>query len=296
MYSILALQFYWNVLKKSFSKFSKDDIFTHAAALAYYTIFSLPPMLLIILYTVTFFYDEVQVQEAIFTEIAALVGTEGAQQLLQTIEKLQIFRPNWWATVLGIGILTFTSTTVFVTMQSTLNKIFRVEVKPQGFGILKMIRDRILSFTLLIGLGFILLVSLTVNALISAFAKYLETSIGSVSLVFSLLTSIVLPFLIITILFATIFKLLPDVNLKWRDTWFGAILTSVLFNIGKHLISFYIGNSNIVGLYDAAGSVMVIMVWVFYASLIFMFGAVFTYVRMQSFGDQVKPSDYAVKI
>ncbi len=290
-----AAKFYWNVLTDSFSKFGEDDIFTHAAALSYYTIFSLPPMLLIILYTATLFYNEAEVKNVLFSQIGDLVGKEGTQQIITTIENLQIFQPTMWATIMGAGVLIFTSTTVFVTMQNALNKIFRVKPNPEGWGILKMVKDRILSFSLLIGVAFILLVSLAINALIAAFGNYLQQWMGDISIVFTLITSTILPFIIITLLFATIFKLLPDAKLKWRDVWFGAILTSVLFSIGKYLISFYIGNSNVAGLYDAAGSIMVIMVWVFYASLIFMFGAVLTFVRMKKIGDRIKASDFATK-
>lgn len=290
-----GLLFYWNILKESFSKFSEDDVFTHAAALSYYTIFSLPPMLLIILFTTTWFYDETAVKDALFSQIGELVGKDGAQQLLLTIEKLNIFEPTLWATVLGGGILIFTSTTVFVTFQNALNKIFRVKAKPSGWGILKLIKDRTLSFAFLIGVGFVLLVSLAVNAFLESFGKYVEEMTG-VSLLISILTSIVIPFFVITLLFAMMFKYLPDAKLQWKDTWFGAIITSLLFVIGKYLISFYIGNSNVAGLYDAAGSVMVIMVWVFYASLIVMYGAVFTFTYKKVKGEKIKAAEYAVKV
>ena len=289
-------KFYWQVLTKSFQKFSEDDIFTHAAALSYYTIFSLPPMLLIILFTTTWFYDEATVKEALFTQIGELVGRDGAQQLLLTIEKLNIFEPTIWATILGGTILAFTATTVFITMQNALNKIFRVKAKPQGWGILKMVKDRALSFALLIGIAFILLVSLAVNAFLESFGAYLNELVGSVSYVIYFFTSILLPFLVITLLFALMFKFLPDAKLKWKDTWFGATLTSILFVAGKYLISFYIGNSNVAGLYDAAGSIMVIMVWVFYASIIVMYGAVLTFVHTKLQGDRMPAMDYAVKV
>lgn len=288
--------FYLQVVKQSFSKFIEDDIFTHAAALSYYTIFSLPPMLLIILFTTTWFYDEKTVKSALFKQIGDLVGKDGANQLLATIEKINVFEPTIWATIMGVGVLIFTSTTVFVTFQSALNKIFRVRPNPSGFGILKLLRDRTLSFAFLIGVGFILLVSLAVNAFLESFGDYIENIIGSVSIIINILTSIIIPFFVITMLFSMLFKYLPDAKLKWADTWFGATLTSVLFVLGKYLISFYIGNSNIAGLYDAAGSVMVIMVWVFYASLIVMYGAVFTYTYKKMIGDKVMASDYAIKV
>jgi len=290
------LFFYWTVLKRSITKFSEDDVFTHAAALSYYTIFSLPPMLLVILFTTTQFYEEATVKAALFNQIGALVGKEGAQQLLLTIERLNVFEPTIWATILGGAILLFTSTTVFVTLQNTLNKIFQVKPKPEGWGIIKMIKDRVLSFALVVGVGFILLVSLAVNAFVESFGKYLEEITGIVSIAFSFVTTVFLPFVIITLLFAMMFKFLPDARLTWRDTMFGAILTSILFIIGKNLISFYIGNSNVAGIYDAAGSIMVIMVWVFYASLIVMYGAVFTFVHIKTQGETVIASDFAVKV
>ena len=291
-----TLNFFFKIIKGSLTKFSEDDIFTHAAALSYYTIFSLPPMLLIILFTTTWFYDEATVKEALFSQIGQLVGKDGARQLMMTIEKLNVFDSTLWATVLGGTILIFTSTTVFVTMQNALNKIFKVKVKPEGLGVLKLIRDRVLSFALIVGIGFILLVSLAVNAFVESFGKFISESFGGFSFMVNFLSTILLPFSVITLLFAMMFKFLPDAKLKWKDTLFGAVLTSILFVLGKYLISFYIGNSNVAGLYDAAGSIMVIMVWVFYASIIVMYGAVLTYIYTKMQGEKIKATDYAVKI
>ena len=288
--------FYWNVLKKSFTKFSEDDIFTHAAALAYYTIFSLPPMLLIIIFTTTLIYDEATIKEVLFTQIGRLVGKDGAHELLLTIEQLNVFEPTIWATILGGSILVFTSTTVFVTMQNTLNTIFKVKPKPTDWIILKMVKDRVLSFALLMGVAFILLVSLIINTLVEGFGQYLGRLLGHTSFILTFVSTIILPFFVNTVLFAMIFKFLPDAKLQWKNTWFGALLTSFLFVIGRYLISFYISHSSISGLYDAAGSIMVIMVWVFYASIILMFGSVFTYTYMHEKGEKIKAVDYAVKV
>jgi len=290
-----SLGYYWEIFKQSISKFIEDDIFTHAAALSYYTIFSLPPMILIILFTTGLFYDKETIKASLFEQIGSLVGKGGAEQLLFTIEKFNVFEPTLWATALGFGVMAFTSTTVFITMQNALNIIFKVKPTATGYAIIKLVKDRILSFTLLIGVGFILMVSLVVNTLVAEFGKYLEGQFGYASYVLNFMTNILLPFFINTLLFAMIFKFLPDAKLRWKDTWFGAILTSVLFVIGKYLISFYIGTSDVSGLYDAAGSIMVIMVWVFYASLIVMFGSVVTYCRMKINGDRIKASDFAEK-
>lgn len=288
---------YWKIIKNSFARFFEKDVLTQSAALAYYTIFSLPPMLLIILKTATQFYDEADVKQAIFSQIGGLVGREGSLQLMNTIDKLNIFEPTWWATIVGIGVLLFTSTTVFITMQNALNNIYDVRsAKTSGFGILKMLRDRAVSFALLVSIAFILLVSLTVDALLSSLMGNLERWIGEFSAILILLTSIVLPLAIITLLFAMLFKFLPDAKLQWKDTWAGALTTAILFSLGKNLIGYYIGNSTAASLYDAAGSVLVVMLWVYYASAIFLFGATFTYARAEVLGSSVKPEDYAIKV
>lgn len=291
-----ALHFFFLVIKESITKFLEDDLMTQAAALAYYTIFSLPPMILVILYTATRFYDEITVKAAIFGEIENLIGASSAEQLAITIDKLGVYETTSWATFIGIGTLLFTSTTVFVTMQNALNHTFKVKAKPKGMGILKMLKDRVLSFSILMGIAFVLLVSLTINALVSTFSHYLADKIGGLSTTLTALTSIFLPLIIITGLFAMIFKYLPDAKLKWKDTWTGAIFTALCFSIGKYLIGFYIGNSQTANLYDAAGSVMVIMVWVFFASSIFLFGAVFTFVYTKFMSGGIPPAPYAVKV
>jgi len=252
-------------------------------------------MILIILFSTSFFYDVETIKSGLFNQIGDLVGRGGAEQLLVTIEKFNVFEPTIWATALSFSVMIFTSTTVFVTMQNALNKIFKVKPDPSGYAIIKFLKDRLLSFTLLIGVGFILMVSLVINTFIAEFGNYLEGRFGFVVLL-DFMTNIFLPFFISTMLFAMIFKFLPDAQLEWKDTWFGAILTSILFVIGKYLISFYIGASDVSGLYDAAGSIMVIMVWVFYASLIVMFGSVVTYSRMKIREDKIKASSFAVKV
>jgi len=296
MTPLASFIFLLKILKQTVTKFIDDDLMTHAAALAYYTIFSLPPMLLVISFTATQFYEEARVKKAIFGEIEDLIGGKSAQQLADTIDRLGVYDTSSWAAVIGIGTLIFTSTTVFVTMQNSLNSIFNVKSKPEGMGILKLIRDRFLSFSLLIGVAFILLVSLSVNALVSTFSEFLESYIGEFSTTITALVSLILPLIVITVLFAMIFKYLPDAKLKWKDTWVGAIFTAIAFTVGKFAIGFYIGNSQTANLYDAAGSVMVILVWVFFAANIFLFGAAFTFVYTKRLTGIVKPSDYAVKV
>lgn len=291
-----GIQFYWKVLKNAISKFIEDDIFMQSAALSYYTIFSLPPLLLIVLSITKLFYKADGVKSELFTQIEVLVGNEGAQLLMKSIENIQIFEPTFWATSMSIAVLIFTSTTGLVTMQNALNKIFKVKPKPENSGLLEMVRDRFLSFALLVSFSFILLISLVLDASITAFESYMEDWIIGSSSALTFLSSTALSFIIITLELAMIFKFLPQVKLRWKDVWFGAILTSILLGLSKYLISFYIGKSNIAGLYDAAGSTMVIMVWIFYIFLIILFGAVFTYSRIKMLGESIQASDNSIKI
>ncbi|SER26552.1 membrane protein [Nitrosomonas sp. Nm51] len=287
-------RFIRDVLINSFKKFQQGNALVRAAALSYYTIFSLPPMLLVILFTTTLFYDPQTVRQTIFGDLADVIGRESAAQLANTVRMAGIFEGKWWTTLLGIGALLFTSTTVFVTIQDALNRLFMVRPRPNA-GWLKMLRDRIISFTLLLSIGFILVVSLTINALVAKFSQSLMVVIPSISVLIIEITALVLPFLITALLFMLIFKYLPDVRLPWKSVMTGGIVTAVLFFIGMYFIKLYISNSYAVNLYQAAGSVMVIMVWVYYASVIFLFGAALTFSFNESAGFRMPAEDYAVK-
>lgn len=287
--------FFWDVLTRACEKFQKDNVFVSAAALSYYTIFSLPPMLLVILFTTTLFYDPDTVRQTIFGELADVIGKESAVELAKTVSMIGLFEGKWWSTLISISALIFTSTTVFVTIQDTLNKMFMVKPKPD-IGWWKMLRDRMVSFALLLGIAFILIVSLTVNVLVMGFNKLLVDFLPGISVVFIAVTTFILPFLIIAGLFTLILKYLPDVRLPWKSVRTGGLFTTILFFIGMYFIEFYIRNSDTANLYQAAGSVMVIMVWVFYASVIFLFGAAFTFSYNEKSGHGMPAEDYAVKI
>lgn len=287
----------WTFIQETFTKFSKDNAFTWAAALSYYTIFSLPPMLFVILSITTLFYDEQSIRDAIFGEIGQLIGTKGAGQLANTVDSMQVFERKWWHSVIGIGGMLLTATTVFITLQNALNNIFQVKAKPDGAGWFKMVRDRLLSLSVLMGIAFILLVSLVIDAIISGFGDYIAQRFPQVSMAIVTVASMLIPLLVITVLFAILFKFLPDAKTPWRLTWRGAAITALLFAVGKNAIGYYIGQSNTASLYDAAGSILVIMLWVFYASLIFLLGAVITAQSVSKDSSKgLQPASYAVKV
>jgi membrane protein len=274
------ISFYGEVFKNSLIRFDSEDAFTQSAGLAYYMVFSLPPMLLIIFWSAGILYDEGIVREAIFEEFGKLIGENGSDQLMHTIEGLTANRPSWWETVLGTGALFFMISTVYVTIQHALNNIFEIKINrslSQSFFI--MLRDRFLSIAMLGIIAFILTLSMVISAFFNAFVEVIEKWIGGSSIWLMLFDYIAFNFMVLTILFTLMFRYMPSKRLKWRESWYGAIFTSILFIAGKSLIGIFIGNSQAANFYDAAGSIMVLMLEVYYTSAIFLFGAIFTHTR-----------------
>jgi membrane protein len=285
----------WKLLKLSFEKFGDENTMNMAAALAYYTIFSLPPILIIIINIAGVFLEEQSFQLQLQQELSGLVGANGAAELMNTIGNIGVFQKQWWATGISIVALILASTTVFITIQRSLNDIFRVKAKPR-IGIIKVAVDRMISFAMVLSITFILLISLMLNAIVAYFGDWITRLLPGLEMWYVNTTSVLLPFFITIVLFALIFRLLPDARMKWKDAFVGASITALLFSIGKFLIGYYVGKSNVASLYDAAGSVLVIMVWIFYSSIIFFFGAQVTYVYANIFGGKIRPSNNAVRI
>jgi len=275
-----GISFYWKVLKNAVSRFISEDTFTQSAALAYYMVFSLPPMLLIIFWSVGLWYKEAIVREAVFDEFGVLIGQDGAKQLMTTIEGLSSSKPTWAAAIIGMVTLLFMISTVFVTIKQELNRIFEVEVnKSLKRGIWMMLLDRFLSIAMLSVFGLILTLSMVVSAIITSFSEMIKNWIDDYTEWLMLLNSVVVNLIVLTLLFALIYRYMPDSRLKWSDTWFGAFFTAILFVAGKALIAFFIANSQAANFYEAAGSILVLMLWVFYTSAIFYFGANVTHSR-----------------
>jgi membrane protein len=255
--------------------FVEDKAPRLAAALSYYTAFSLPPLLVAVIGVAGIVYGADQVREKIMSQVAGLVGTDSAATLSEAVVSAQQSTGSGGALILGIATLLIGATGAFGQLQEALNTIWEVEPK-KGQGIWRLLRSRLLSFGTIIGTGFLLLVSLTVSAAIGALVDtasgidWLAPYIAALDVVASLI--------VITCLFALIFKLLPDTKIQWRDVWVGAALTAGLFVVGKFAIGFYLGVSDVGSAYGAAGSVIVILVWIYYSALILFFGAEFTQV------------------
>lgn len=289
------LRLYLNVLKKTAIAFSDDNAFKLSASLSYYTIFSLSPLLIIIISLAGIFFGRDAVQGKIYGEIRELVGSDAALQIQQIIQNLQHSKHNAIGALIGIIVLIFGATGVFTEIQGSINYIWSVKAKPQR-GWANYLLNRLVSFSLVISLGFLLLVSLTVNALMDLLSQRLMHFLPSFTVQVFYIINILILFCVITLLFAIIFKVLPDATINWKDAFIGAAFTAILFMIGKFLIGYYLGSSNIGVTYGAAASIVILLLWIYYSSIILYFGAEFTRVYAISAGSGIKPTHKSVFI
>jgi membrane protein len=285
----------WQFLKDSVVKWIEDKPFQLAAALSYYTLFSLAPLLVIIIAIAGFAFGKEAAENQIVGAIQGMVGRESAEAVQEMIQNTSN-KPETGmiATLVGIIILMVGAAGVVGQLQTSLNTIWGVELKP-GQGIWGLIRQRFISFAMILGIGFLLLVSLVISAVLSSLTQLLGTFLGETALVAHGLDFLV-SFTFVSALFAMIYKFLPDVQVNWQDVWIGAAITSFLFTIGKFLIGLYLGTSGVSSIYGAAASLITILLWVYYSSLIFFLGAEFTHVYARDYGSGVVPSDNAEKI
>jgi membrane protein len=264
-----------DLVGKAVSRFSNSDALTYAAALSYYTLFSLPPLLLITINIAGIFYDPAVVDDIIFENIAQFVGKESAVELSKTVKELSLSPDANFMAIIGTAVLLFSSTTVFISIQSALNQLFQVEINTEGWGVKKLLKDRLISFGLIIGFAFIVLITLIAQTALNVFLKYAVDWLPEISAYIASFFTFAISLAVSMGLLVLIFKFLPDRNLKWKNTFLGAFLTALLIELGKYAISFYLGNSTMVDLYASASNILVLILWVYYASAIFLFGGAF---------------------
>ena len=277
------------LLKLSYQGWKEDKASRLSAALAYYTIFSLAPLLIIVIAITGLFWQQQAVQEQIMGQIQGLVGAEGARFVSDLLTSASNPARGVTATILGIITLVFGALGVFNELHNALNTIWEVkEEEPKGFleAVKKTIFDRFLSFTMILGIGFLLLVSLVISAGLSAFQRTLGNAFPLSEFIWQMINLIV-SVGVITILFALIYKFLPDAEIAWRDVWLGAFVTALLFSIGKLLIGIYLGNSAVASSFGAAGSLVLLLVWIYYSAQILFFGAEFTQVYANNYGSRI---------
>ncbi|MEJ7691946.1 YihY/virulence factor BrkB family protein [Daejeonella sp.] len=283
------------LIYKAFNAFLDDNALSMSAALAYYTIFAIAPLLLIVVSLAGIFYGKEAAQGKIFAELNKFVGPDAAIQIQETIKNISDNQESTFAIIIGSITLFIGTTGVFIEIQDSINKIWRVRAKPKK-GWLKMVTNRVLSFSMVIGLGFLLIVSLVINGIVLALSAKLQIYFPDITLLVINGVNVLLTFIVISSLFGIIFKFLPDVIIEWKDVKMGAYFTALLFMIGKFLIGLYIEQVGPGSVYGAAGSLIVILIWVYYTSAILFFGAEFTQVYADRYGAKIKPAEYAVLV
>lgn len=282
------------LLKETVAEWMEDKVSRLAAALAYFTIFSIAPLLIIAISVAAIFFGEEAAQGQIVGQIQGLMGPEAAAAIESMIANANQMEGGVIASILGIVILLFGASGVFGQLQDALNTIWEVAPKP-GQGISTFIRSRFMSFGMVLVIAFLLLVSLIISAVIVGVSSYMTTVMPGLGVVGEGINFIV-SFGVITVLFALIYRVLPDVEIAWGDVWIGAAFTALLFTIGRTLIGIYLGNVAVGSAYGAAGSLVIVLVWVFYSAQILLFGAEFTQVYARRYGSHIRPASFAVPL
>ncbi|HYF63704.1 MAG TPA: YihY/virulence factor BrkB family protein [Herpetosiphonaceae bacterium] len=282
----------WGLLKQTGKEWSEDKVPRLGAALAYYTVFAIAPLLIIAIGIAGLAFGAEAVRGQVASQLETLISPEAAEAINEMIKNASKPSSGILATIIGFVTLLFGASGVFGQLKDAMNTIWGVAPRP-GRGIMGIIKDRFLSFTMVLGIGFLLLVSLMVSAALSAFQKFVFGDSAGIVLQ---IVNFVVSFGVITLLFAVIYKVLPDVKIAWRDVWIGAAVTALLFTVGKYLIGVYLGRSSTTSTFGAFGSLVVILLWVYYSAQILFFGAEFTQVYANQYGSHVVPDKDAVPV
>jgi membrane protein len=285
----------WHILKQLFHEFNNDKVLKLSAALAYYTIFSLPSMLIVIVGLGSLFYGRDAIQGRIYHDIGGFIGNEAALQIQDILSKTALRHDNLLATIIGLVTLLLAATGMFGEIQDSINSIWGLKAKPEK-GLIKLLLNRLLSFSMVLVLGFILVVSLILNALLEGFFNRLEKLLSTDMVNYLFIFDHGLMVVVIMLLFAGILKVLPDAKILWKDVLVGSFTTTVLFLAGKFLIGYLLKHNSSISAYGAAGSIIIILLWVYYSAIILYVGAEFTQVYVRYRNRRIEPNKYAVWI
>jgi len=284
-----------SLLKQTVFDFFGDNAPRHGAAIAYYTLFALAPVLLIVIAVAGFVVGEDVVRSELITQIAALIGRDGADAVKAILERANTPRDGITATLLGMGGLIFAATGAFLELQAALNMIWRVRTEPNaGINVPALVKRRLRSLGVVVSIGFLLLVSLTVSAVLQLLMTWIGTVIPGLPMLLAVLNQVI-SLAVTSALFALLFRALPDVHLRWRDVAVGSFATAVLFAIGQRFIGLYLGNSALASPFGAAGTIAIILVWVYYSTQIVLLGAEFTRLYAERYGRRAPPMEGAVR-
>jgi membrane protein len=283
------------LLRSTVKRYFVDDCLSYSSSIAFYTIFSLPALLIFVVLVAGTVFGEDSVKNQLIKQIELLAGGESASQVDNIIENVRVEKSSIIAKIIGFSTLIFSATTVFISIQKSLNRIWGVKPKPKREYI-KLFLDRLLSFALVISFGFIMLTSLIIDAVLSIFEEFIIKIFSEWAVQVADIINFSTTFLVITVVFGLIFKVLPDAVVSWRKVWYGASFSAILFIFGKYLMIIYLGNSPIGTTYGAAGSFVIILMWVYYTSAVLLFGAEFTHALYERQGIAIRPKRGAVKV
>ena len=268
----------WQVLRLTGEAFVDDDAWSRGASIAYFTLFSIAPVLLVMIAVAGLVFGREAAQGAVVEQLAGLMGTRTAQALQDMVKSADESLHGVWATVIGLVSIALATSGIFSEVQSSLNRIW--EAPPRRSGLSRLLRARMVSLGLVVALGFVLMVSLAVSAALAAMSDYVRAQLPGLQTALSIL-DIFLSVGLTTVLFAAMYKVLPDAPIAWREVWLGAAITTALFEGGKYLIALYIGRTDIASSFGAAGAMIVLLLWIFYSAQIFLLGAEFTWAWSQ---------------
>jgi membrane protein len=286
---IIAL---WHLLRLSAEEFYGNNGFKFSASLSYYTLFSMAPMLIIVIAISSILLGKEAAEGYLYLQFEGLIGKLGALQLQEMINNVQISGDTPWVTAVGLVTFFLGATGVFIEIQDSINSIWSIKAKPKN-GWVRFLITRIISFSMVVGIGFLLMVSLVLSAALNILDGWLNVYMNSFAWLAYIISNLISTG-VVMLLFAVIFKVLPDAKLKWSDVLIGAFFTAFLFLIGKYLINLYLSRSSTVSAYGAAGAVVLIILWVYYSAIILYWGAEFTKVYANKYGGKILPSASAV--
>lgn len=289
------LSVYWKVIKKAAIDFDNDNAFKLSASLSFSTLFAMAPLLVVVISLAGIFFGRSAVEGRVYEQMKDLVGPQAAAQIQDVIRYTLQTQHSIAGAIIGGIVLVTSATGVFTEIQGSINYMWSIQAKPKK-GWLKFLLNRLLSFSLIIATGFISLVSLLVTSLMDLLSNDLKRTFSNLSVYFFYVVNYALTLAAIVLLFTLLFKILPDAIIRWRDAMRGALFTGLLFLLGKFLIGLYLGNSNIGLMYGAAASVMVVLTWVYYSSIILYFGAEFTKIYAREYGGRILASETSVFI
>jgi len=283
----------WKILKNTIKTFLDDDPMTYASSLAFYTVISLPAILLLTINVLSTAYEKDQIKTSLLNQLSKYLGPTTVDQAENILQNASQDYSGMLPQIIGFLVLAFSATTVFISLQNGINKIWGIASDPD-VNIFKIFLDRIISFAMIVSIGFVLLVSFVIDSLLAVVSDWLATNFSGLGFIMALIINGVLSLAIISLIFAVIYKVLPDAKTKWKNVRVGAVFTAIMFVLGKFLIGYYLSSADVGSSYGASGSLVVFLFWVYYSSILILFGAKFTYVYTMYHEDRLVVDEHSV--